>query len=106
MRTEDILAAIREIQSFVADMDFDGFRRDTKTLKAVIADFIIIGEAAAGMPPEIVSAHPQVPWALMRGMRNTLVHAYFDVDPRILWDTVQQDLGGLVPPQCRMFDPA
>ena len=98
VRVEDILSAIDEIRSFITKMDFDAFRQDTKTLRAVIADFIIIGEAAASMPDEIVSAHPEVPWAVMRGMRNTLVHAYFDVDPKIVWDTIHQDLQSLVDP--------
>ncbi len=64
----------------------------------MIADFIVIGEAAASVPDEVVSAHPDVPWRVMRGIGNTLVHAYFDVDAKIVWDTIQQDLDGLVGP--------
>lgn len=93
-----------EIHSFVAGMSFDEFRQDMKALKAVMADFIIIGEAAAGMPDEIVAAYSDVPWSVMRGMRNTLVHAYFDVDPKIVWDTIQQDLPGLVKPLRTMLE--
>ena len=39
-----------------------------------------------------------VPWLVMRAMRNRVVHVYFDIDPDILWDTVQSDLPTLVDP--------
>lgn len=91
-RIEDILDAVAEIQGFVGQIDFERFRIDAKTLKAVTADLTIIGEAAQRIPEHVKTAHPEVPWALMSGMRNRIVHAYFDVDPRIVWDTVSNDL--------------
>lgn len=96
-RIQDILDAIAEIQAFTHSMDFDTFRNDAKTLKAVEFDFIVIGEAANQIPHDVEEAYPQVPWSLMRAMRNRLVHVYFSVDERLLWDTVQNDLPGLVP---------
>lgn len=103
-RVEDILSAIEEIGSFVSGMSFEEFRHDAKTLRAVIADFIIIGEAAASMSDEVVDACPEVPWPVMRGMRNTLVHAYFDIAPRIVWDTINQELPQLVEPLRSMLE--
>ncbi len=91
-RIRDILEAIAEIQSFVADMRFEEFQNDTKTMRAVELDLIIIGEATNTIPLEVQEAHPEVAWHLMRGMRNRLVHTYFSVSPRILWDTIHQDL--------------
>ena len=95
---EDILEAVTEVQSFIADMTFEQFRADRRTFKAVEADLVIIGEAAGRVPEEVRSAHPEVPWQLMRSMRNRIVHVYFNVDPVMLWDTVQQDLPKLVEP--------
>lgn len=92
----DILDAVAEINGFTEGMDFDTFRGDQKTLRAVEMNFIIIGEAAASVPDEIEKRHPEIPWNLMRGMRNRLVHAYFAVDDQIMWDTLQTDLPGLV----------
>lgn len=103
-RIEDILSAIDEINSFVEGMSFDEFRSERKTLRAVVADFIIVGEAATNMPDDMVSAHPEVPWPVMCGMRNALVHAYFDVDPRMVWDTIRQDLPSLVQPLRSMLE--
>jgi uncharacterized protein with HEPN domain len=91
-RIEDIIEAIAEIQAFTRDMTYDDFRSDVKTLKAVALNFVVIGEAAAHIPDEIVAAHPEIAWRLMRGIRNRLVHDYFGIDPKILWDTVQNDL--------------
>lgn len=104
-RAADILEAIEEIQSFTSAMTFEQFRTDAKTLKAVTADLAIIGEAAGHLPDEIVSANPQVPWQIMRAMRNRLIHAYFAVDPQIVWETVQQDLPPLVDPLTTMLNP-
>jgi uncharacterized protein with HEPN domain len=96
-RVEDILDAIAEIQAFTQGMDFDAFRTDAKTVKAVELDFIVIGEAANQIPDEVEDKYPQVPWSLMRAMRNRLVHVYFSVDERLLWETIQNDLPVLVP---------
>ncbi len=55
----------------------------------------IIGEAANKVrtaDPEFAAQHPQVPWALMYGMRNRVIHDYFEVDLAVVWQTVQQDL--------------
>jgi uncharacterized protein with HEPN domain len=74
---QDILGAINEIYSFIGAMDFDSFRNDTKTIRAVELNFIVIGEAVNGIPEDILEAHPEIPWHLMRAMRNRLVHIYF-----------------------------
>ncbi len=97
-RVEDILAAIAEIETFVADMSRSEFLDDVKTQKAVVASLTIIGEAARYVPEEVTRNTPDVPWALMRGMRNRIVHAYYQVDPEIVWNTCQNDLPPLVRP--------
>jgi len=91
-RVQDILDAIAEIQAFTHGMDFDSFSADAKTLKAVELNLIVIGEAANQIPDDVEEQHPQIPWSLMRAMRNRLVHVYFSVDERLLWDTIQNDL--------------
>jgi uncharacterized protein with HEPN domain len=94
---DDILAAIAEIESFIAGFSRDQFLADAKTLKAVVADLTIIGEAASHVPAATVQAHPEIPWPLMTGMRHRIVHGYYRFDPLIVWDTCQNDLAPLVP---------
>ena len=91
-RIRDILEAIGEIQTFTHEMDFGGFRADAKTLKAVELDLIVIGEAANQVPDHVQEQNPQIPWTLMRAMRNRLVHVHFSVDAGLLWDTIRIDL--------------
>ena len=96
-RIRDILDAIAEIQKFTYGMDFEAFRVDDKTIRSVEMNFIIIGEAANQIPEEIEEKYSQIPWSLMRAMRNRIVHVYFQVDERLMWDTVQNDLPPLIP---------
>ena len=96
-RIRDILDAIAEIQKFTRGMDYEAFRKDEKSIRAVEMNFIIIGEAAAQVPEEIEDKYSEIPWMLMRAMRNRIVHVYFQIDEKLMWDTIQNDLPPLVP---------
>ena len=96
-RIRDILDAIAEIQTFTRGMDYETFKGDDKSIRAVEMNFIIIGEAANQIHEEIEEKYPTIPWSLMRAMRNRIVHAYFNVDEKLMWDTVQNDLPPLIP---------
>lgn len=95
-RIRDIIAAIDEISVFLVGLDQAAFCADAKTIKAVQLNFIVIGEAATRIPDEVQRQFPNIPWPLMRAMRNRLVHVYFQVDPRIVWETAVGDLPPLV----------
>lgn len=96
-RVRDILDAIAEIQKFTQGMDFESFKDDDKSVRAVEMNFIIIGEAANQIPEEIEERYTTIPWSLMRAMRNRIVHVYFRIDEKLMWDTIQNDLPPLVP---------
>lgn len=96
-RVRDILDAIFEIQRFVNGMDYETFKNDEKSIRAVEMNFIIIGEAANQIPQEIEEKYSSIPWSLMRAMRNRIVHVYFRVDEKLMWDTIQNDLPPLIP---------
>ena len=96
-RIRDILDAIAEIQKFTRDMDYATFKDDDKSIRAVEMNFIIIGEAANQIPEEIEDQYTTIPWSLMRAMRNRIVHVYFKVDEKLMWDTIQNDLPPLIP---------
>ena len=85
------------IQLYIAELDYQAFRADRKTIDAVERNLEIIGEAAANLPDEVLVRWPEVPWHRMRGLRNLLAHEYFGVDRAILWQTVQEDLPALNP---------
>jgi uncharacterized protein with HEPN domain len=96
-RIRDILDAIAEIQKFTKGMDFATFKDDDKSVRAVEMNFIIIGEAANQISEEIEEKYTTIPWNLMRAMRNRIVHVYFKVDEKLMWDTIQNDLPPLIP---------
>ena len=104
LRVEDILDSISAIAEFVRGMDLDAFQTDRKTRDAVIRNFIVIGEAANNVPPEVADAHPEIPWKIMRDFRNFIVHVYFSVKMPVLWDTIQNDLPPLVPVLKRLLE--
>ena len=71
------------------------FARNQQAQDAVIRNIEIIGEAANRVQreqPELVMAHPELPWIEMRGMRNKMIHNYFDVSLEIVWATVKNAL--------------
>ena len=97
LRIADIITAIDRIDEYVSGMEFEDFAEDSKTLDAVIRNFTIIGEASGNIPAEITEKWNEIPWRNMRDSRNVVVHGYFGVMPKILWDTIQNDLPPLKP---------
>ena len=95
-RADDILDAIITVETYVEGMTYEDFIADRKTVDAVIRNLIIIGEAAAHIPEEISQNQPEIPWSDMRAMRNFVIHEYFGVSDKILWDTIRIDLPPLV----------
>jgi len=92
----DILDAAEKAQGFVEGTTYEAFVGDDKTVFAIIRALEIIGEAA---PETLRHEYPQVPWSSMAGMRDRLIHDYGDVDRRIVWRTVQDEL----PEVCRQL---
>ncbi len=103
IRVQDILEAVEGVSHYVEGMTFDDFFKDQRTIDAVVRKLIIIGEAAVHIPDTICRRSPEVPWIDMRAMRNFVVHEYFGVSERIVWDTVHDDLPGIIEPLTRLL---
>jgi uncharacterized protein with HEPN domain len=86
------LTEIDKIHSFINEMDFEDFVADEKTKHAVQMSLIIIGEAGNAIPETVQDKYSDIPWNLIRAMRNRLIHVYFNFDDQILWDTLHNDL--------------
>ena len=103
LRIEDILEAAARAQRYVEEMDLDAFVSDERTLDAVSRCFGIIGEAVTHVPKDVIAAHPEIPWAEMRAMRNVVVHEYFGVTNETLYKTATEDLPTIVEPLQRLL---
>ena len=70
--------------------------RDRMLALSIVRCIEIVGEAASRVSGETRTLAPQFPWQDMVGMRNRLIHAYFDIDLDRVWDTVLDDLPSLI----------
>lgn len=73
-RLEDIVESLELIAEYTSEMSQDLWRKDRKTIDAVIRNIEIIGEAASRVPEDIQELYPNIPWYQMKGMRNILIH--------------------------------
>jgi uncharacterized protein with HEPN domain len=91
-----MLDAAREADSFSRHKTRNSLDTDRKLVLALVKCIEIIGEAAAGISNESREELHQIPWSNIIGMRNRLIHAYFDINLDILWKTIQEDLPPLI----------
>lgn len=94
-RIEDILESLDLISEYVKELDYDSWKKDRKTIDAVIRNIEIIGEASSHVPANIQEKYSDIPWYEMKGLRNILIHEYFGVDTDVLWRTIKEDLPSL-----------
>jgi len=92
----DIARAARLVLTFTAGIKQDAFVQDAKTQSAVLHQLMVIGEAVKRLSSEFRAAHGAVPWTLITGMRDKLIHAYNEVDLDEVWRTVERDVPGLL----------
>lgn len=89
-RLLDILEAIAAIQEQARDRET--FDRDKMLRVWCLHHIVIIGEAAARVSEPTRTQHPEVPWRAVIGMRNAVVHGYFQVDWQEVWNVVEKNL--------------
>ena len=96
VRLRHMLDAAREAELFAQNKTRSDLDADRKLVLALVKDIEILWEAAANVTDKCQENTPQIPWSNITGMRNRLVHAYFDINLDILWKTVIEDLPSLV----------
>ena len=89
VRLRHMIEAAEHAIGFVSGRSRTDQDTDRMLLFAVVRAIEIVGEAASKISNETHAAHSAIPWRAIIGMRNRLVHACFDINPDISWDTVQ-----------------
>lgn len=92
VRLQHILDSIERIKRYSGGKQFTDFVDDDMMYYAIVKNIEIIGEASNLLTDEFKASHPQTPWKMVTGMRNYIVHEYFQVDNTVIWDVVTHDL--------------
>lgn len=92
----DIKNACHHIREFTYGMERNAFAEDLKTQSAVLHQLLVIGEAVKRLSPDFKVKHSEIPWSLIAGMRDKLVHGYDIVDLNAVWETVYSDIPRLL----------
>lgn len=96
IRVRHMLDAAGEAQTFLGEATFDEFRENRQLAHAIMRTLEIVGEAASQTTREFRLRHPEIEWKVVVGMRNRLIHAYFDINYRMVWETVRDDIPLLI----------
>ena len=96
IRLRHMLDAAREAVGFARARTRDDLNSDRQLVLSLVMDITILGEAATRVSEAAREQLSAVPWDEIIGMRNRLIHAYFDVNLDIVWETVQNDVPRLI----------
>ena len=96
IRLRHMLDAAREAVAFAQGRMRVDLRIDRQLALALVKDIEIVGEAAAAVTDSTQAEFTDFPWQQIIAMRNRLIHAYFDVNLDLVWQTIQQDLPSLI----------
>jgi len=92
LRLRHILDAAERIEEYLKGADQAAFLSNRMLQDAVIRNLEVIGEACANLSAGVTGANTDIPWNKASGIRNRLVHGYFDVDLKVVWRTARDSL--------------
>ena len=89
---DDILEAITKIDRYTATLSEAEFKQADIVVDAVLRNLEVIGEAARNIPDNLRQQYSHIPWQRIVGLRNVVIHAYFNVDLNIVWQIIKVNL--------------
>ena len=92
---QHILDAIEQIEIYTSSKSYDEFLRERLIQDGVVRQLEIIGEASRKLSSEFREQQPEIPWQQIIGLRNRVIHAYFEINLTIIWEVIQNDLPSL-----------
>ena len=89
---EDIKESIEKIEEYTQNISKEQFMSDNKTQDAVMRRLEIVGEAVKNIPEYFRKKYPEIPWKQIAGMRDVLIHGYFDINLQRVWLVLEKEL--------------
>ncbi len=87
-----ILDSINKIEEYTKSLSLDEFCENNIVQSGTIRELEVIGEASKNLSPKFTNSLPEIPWRDINGMRNKLIHEYFNIDLEAVWKTATEDL--------------
>ena len=88
----DMLKCIKHISNYTSNLSFDEFSSNFMMVEACLYNIQIIGEAVTKLPEDVRTDNPHIPWMLIKGMRNRLIHDYMGTDLELVWNIIIKEL--------------
>lgn len=92
---EKILKYISKILEYTKDTEYDEFINNSILVEACVFNLSQIGELANKIDKEFAESNQSIPWRVMYGLRNKIVHDYEGVNLVLIWDIIKEDLTDL-----------
>jgi len=89
---DDILICLERIQLYISKLSYDEFASDSKTQDAIIRNIEILGEASKKLSDNVKQKYNAIPWKMIAGTRDRLIHDYFGVNIDIIWEIATIDV--------------
>jgi len=96
IRMQHMLDAAEEVAEFIGGTSFEDFCKNRLLVNGVVRCLEVVGEAAAQVTPDCKKNHGEIQWRDIVSMRNRLIHAYFDVNHEVVWQTSKNDVPMLI----------
>ena len=101
---QDMIEFSEKVQAYTDGFDQDSFIADEIIYDATLRNIELIGEAATHVPDEVREENTHIPWRMIVGTRNRVVHGYLGMDDDVIWSIIQDDIPDLLPKLRRLLD--
>jgi len=90
-----ILENIEDIETFSEGLAEEDLKKDKLRQKAIVRSIEIIGEAVKNIPQSFREKYPDIPWKSIAGTRDKIIHHYFGIDLKTIWDVIKKEIPSL-----------